>query len=74
VTVARRDGRTAVFSVTRVAQYPKDRFPTEAVYGAVNHAALRLITCAGGYDSVHHRFLDNVVVFARLVAARPTPR
>jgi sortase (surface protein transpeptidase) len=74
VAVARQDGRTAVFSVTRVAQYPKNAFPTDAVYGPVDHAALRLITCAGGYDAVNHRYLANVVVFADLVAAGSTAR
>jgi hypothetical protein len=70
VLVSRKDGRTAVFTVTRVARFSKSRFPTEAVYGEVDHAALRLITCGGTYDQAHHRYLDNVVVFARLSAVR----
>lgn len=70
VTVGREDGRTAIFTVTRVAQYSKSKFPSRAVYGAIDHAGLRLITCGGTYDSVHHRYLDNVVVFARLEAVR----
>lgn len=70
VTVSRSDGRTAVFSVTRVDRYDKARFPTGAVYGAIDHAGLRLITCGGSYDTSRHRYLDNVVVFARLVAVR----
>ena len=70
VMVSRRDGRTAVFSVTRVDRYAKARFPTRAVYGAIDHAGLRLITCGGTYDMSRHRYLDNVVVFARLVAVR----
>jgi sortase (surface protein transpeptidase) len=74
VQVSRRDGRTAVFSVTRVAEYAKDHFPTQAVYGAVGHAALRMITCAGAYDATNHRYLDNVVAFARLVAVKGQPR
>jgi Sortase domain len=68
VSVARKDGRTAVFSVTRVARFSKSRFPTEAVYGAIDHAGLRLITCGGTYDAARHRYLDNVVVFAKLDA------
>jgi sortase (surface protein transpeptidase) len=70
VTVDRRDGRTAVFTVTRVSQFPKTRFPTKAVYGPIDHAGLRLITCGGTYDSARHRYLDNVVVFASLSAVR----
>jgi hypothetical protein len=68
VLVNRKDRRTAVFTVTRVARFSKSRFPTQAVYGEVDHAALRLITCGGTYDQARHRYLDNVVVFARLSA------
>lgn len=65
--VARRDGSVAVFQVTQVRQYPKNRFPTDAVYGTINHAGLRLITCGGDFDSSRQSYVDNIVVFARLV-------
>ncbi len=74
VSVRREDGTTAVFSVTRVASYGKRAFPTRAVYGPLDHAGLRLITCGGRYDAVRHRYLANVVVFADLVAGHPTAR
>jgi sortase (surface protein transpeptidase) len=70
VLVRREDGRTAVFAVTSVRRYPKASFPTRAVYGATDHAALRLITCGGRFDASLDRYEDNVVVFGRLVAAR----
>jgi sortase (surface protein transpeptidase) len=70
VTVTREDGKTAVFTVSRVARFSKSRFPSRAVYGAIDHAGLRLITCGGTYDAARHRYLDNVVVFARLEAVR----
>jgi hypothetical protein len=70
VTVTRNDGKTAVFTVTRVARFSKSRFPTQAVYGQIDHAGLRLITCGGTYDAAGHTYLDNVVVFARLDAVR----
>jgi Sortase domain len=70
VSVTRKDGKTAVFTVTRVAQFPKSRFPTRAVYGPIDHAGLRLITCGGTYDAARSRYLDNVVVFAKLDAVR----
>jgi len=70
VTVTREDGKIAVFTVTRVAQFSKSRFPSRAVYGRIDHAGLRLITCGGTYDAARHRYLDNVVVFARLDAVR----
>ena len=70
VTVRREDGRTAVFRVSRVSQFSKSQFPSRAVYGAIDHAGLRLITCGGTYDAARHRYLDNVVVFARLTGVR----
>ena len=66
VAVARKDGRTAIFTVNQVTRFSKSRFPSEAVYGPIDHAGLRLITCGGTYDWNRHTYLDNVVVFARL--------
>ena len=66
VEVARDDGWVAVFEVTQVRLYAKTEFPTGAVFGPVDHAALRLITCGGEYERSAHRYLGNVVVFARL--------
>lgn len=70
VLVTRTDGRTAVFRVTRVARFAKSRFPSETVYGPIDHAGLRLITCGGTYDAAQRRYLDNVIVFARLETVR----
>ncbi len=70
VAVTREDRTTAVFVVSRLARYPKERFPTRAVYGAIDHAGLRLITCGGTYDSSRYRYPDNVVVYARLESVR----
>jgi sortase (surface protein transpeptidase) len=70
VSVTRKDGKTAVFTVTRVAQFSQSRFPTREVYGQINHAGLRLITCGGTYDAARHKYLDNVVVFAKLEEVR----
>src|SRR3954453_8372902 len=66
VSVSRTDGSGAVFTVHTVAAYPKADFPTREVYGAVDHAALRLITCGGTFDRRRGRYRDNVVVFAAL--------
>jgi sortase (surface protein transpeptidase) len=67
VTVSRQDGSTAVFRVTRVDRYPKDDFPTELVYGNIDHAGLRLITCGGSFDAQARSYVDNIVAFAELV-------
>jgi LPXTG-site transpeptidase (sortase) family protein len=69
VIVSREDGKTAVFTVSRVDRFSKSRFPSRAVYGPIDHAGLRLITC-DAYDTATHKYLDNFVVFARLTAVR----
>jgi hypothetical protein len=66
IEVARRDGRTAEFAVTRVDRYAKDKFPTSAVYGPIDHAGLRLITCGGDFDDRTGHYRDNIVVYAAL--------
>jgi LPXTG-site transpeptidase (sortase) family protein len=66
VTVDRADGASAVFRVQRVEQYPKDQFPTLAVYGDVAGAELRLITCGGEFDTAAGSHRDNIVVYASL--------
>jgi sortase (surface protein transpeptidase) len=66
VAVARKDGSTANFVVTKVDRVPKDTFPTEAVYGDTAGPELRLITCGGSFDREAHSYRDNVIVFAAL--------
>lgn len=67
IEVDRKDGSTATFEVTSVGQYPKADFPTDKVYGEVDHAAVRLITCGGHFDGETGHHVDNVVVYAKLV-------
>ncbi len=66
VDVRREDGSTATFRVTRLERFAKSQFPTQKVYGDIDHAGLRLITCAG-LDASSGEFDENVVVFAELV-------
>jgi hypothetical protein len=70
VDVLRADRRTAVFLVDRVEVFAKDAFPDKLVYGPTPIAALRLITCGGGYRR-GQGYLGNVVVFAHLVSRQP---
>jgi len=66
ITVLREDRTVAVFVVTGVEQFAKDEFPTETVYGDIDHAGLRLITCGGSFDAGARSYDDNIVVFAEL--------
>jgi 3-dehydroquinate synthase class II len=68
VAVTRKDGSTPVFRVTRVGRFPKDKFPTALVYGNIDHAGLRLITCGGSFNSKTGHYDDNFVAFADIVA------
>jgi sortase (surface protein transpeptidase) len=68
VTVTRQDGSKPVFRVTRVAQFTKEHFPTKLVYGNIDRAGLRLITCGGSFNSASGHYEDNIVAFADLVA------
>jgi len=70
ITIQRADGSTAVFTVTAVREYPKDHFPTGLVYANTSDAALRLITCGGGFDAASGHYRDNIVVFATLTGSQ----
>lgn len=66
ITVTRQDGSTAVFAVYKSELYPKNDFPTKAVYQPTDGAELRLITCDGFSESTGE-FVDNLVIYAKLV-------
>ena len=64
VYVRQANGTLVDFRVTAVSKYPKDSFPTTAVYGAVPDPELRLITCGGTFDYSTRSYLSNTVVYA----------
>jgi len=49
---------------------PKSNFPTLEVYGNLDHAGLRLITCGGEFDPDARSYESNVIVFASLSGSR----
>ena len=67
IYIKRADGRTVTYSVTGTLIVPKLKFPTNVVYGDINFAGLRLITCGGKFDAKLKRHVDNVIVFAKMV-------
>jgi sortase (surface protein transpeptidase) len=71
VLVRRADGRTVVFSVDAVRDFPKSRFPSRLVYGGedLSTPQLRLITCSDFDASIGHH-TGNEVVFAHLTEIR----
>jgi len=65
VVIQRSDGSEVVFEVTRSEVYDQDSFPTELVYGDIDHVGLRLVTCSGWYDREEGRYSHNRVVYAQ---------
>jgi len=70
VDVTRKDGTVAVFKIDGVRSYPKNQFPTKDVYGNIDHAGLRLITCGGTFDPDKGSYESNIVVYASLKSTR----
>lgn len=64
IRVERADGTAVVFTVRRLARYPKNRVPNAEVYGSRGRPELRLITCGGFFDRTRRSYRDNIVVFA----------
>ena len=69
IEVTLADHTVAVFAVTHVNEYEKADFPTMAVYGNTDHAALRLLTCGGTFDYADRSYESNIVVYAALVSS-----
>lgn len=67
ISVSMSGGVQLDFQVLAVAQYPKDAFPTDQVYGPTPERELRLITCGGTFDSSRRSYRDNIVVYAVLI-------
>lgn len=67
VLVTRADGSVLTFDVTKVDKVAKSAFPTDAVYGATSDPELRLLTCGGAFDQAAHSYVDNVIVYAKMV-------
>ena len=69
IYLTRADGTVALFEVEKVAEYSKATFPTQKVYGNIDHAGLRLITCGGTFNRAIGSYESNIVVYAALISA-----
>ena len=67
VYIDRADGSVAHFVVEKLERYEQVAFPTAKVYGNIDHAGLRLITCSGTFKKGEQRYTHNLVVYAKLV-------
>ena len=67
IFIDRADGSVAHFIVERLERYEQIAFPTAKVYGNIDYAGLRLITCSGTFIKGEQRYTHNLVVYAKLV-------
>lgn len=70
VDVTRNDGAIVRYEIDRTALPDKVNFPTSEVYGDTPGPEVRLISCGGRLDKVHHRYLDQVLAWGKI---SPTP-
>jgi hypothetical protein len=69
IQVHRRDRRTAAFRVESVETFPKTAFPAKRIFSNFSEPRLVLVTCGGHWIGGEVGYADNVLVFARRVAA-----
>lgn len=67
IAVTAADGVRRVYRVSRTEDVPKDRFPTEQVFGSTPDDQLRLITCTGVWDRQVRSHLENRIVHATAI-------
>ena len=67
IYIDRADGTRVTFVVDRLERHEQSGFPTEKVYGDLDYAGLRLITCSGAFDRGQQVYSHNLIVFARLL-------
>lgn len=66
VIIETASGASLTFTITGRMQSASAAFPTSDVYANVPRPELRLITCAGTFDTSVRRYSDNLVLFASL--------
>ncbi len=67
ILVTREDGSVVTFQVDSMKSVSQNNFPTEEVYGSIDFAGLRLITCDGVWNKREGHYSNNLVVFASIV-------
>jgi hypothetical protein len=62
VHVARADGSSSSFTISKITVASKSAFPTQAVYGATGRPSIRLITCTGAFDT-STGYADSLIIW-----------
>lgn len=66
IFIDRADNTTAIFTVTKLERIAQREFPTARVYGDIDHAGLRIVTCSGWFDREAQEYSHNLIVYAEL--------
>lgn len=66
IIISRADGSEAAFRVTSLRQFSQKSFPTQEVYGNIDYAGIRLITCSGTFSETSQHYDHNMVVYGKL--------
>lgn len=66
IIIDRIDLSQAVFVVESSESVDQNAFPTDKVYGDIDHAGLRLITCGGSFNYLSGRYSSNTIIYASL--------
>jgi hypothetical protein len=67
VNITLANSRKLHFLVTGSKDVSKSSFPTKLVFARTAVPTLRLVTCGGQFDRTTGHYLNNYIVFARLV-------
>lgn len=66
VEIDRADSKIVKFKIDKVKQFPSNNLPTQEIYGDIDHAGIRLMTCSGTFDRQTRRYDQNIVAFGSL--------
>ncbi len=73
IIVEQSDGTRYPYRVTEIEKPKKSVFPTDKVYGPTESSTLRLVTCGGRFDRSTGHYVDNLIVYAELLAQPTSP-
>lgn len=63
ILITRDDGSLVTYRVDSLSKFSQNNFPTQAVYGSLPYAGIRLITCGGTWNKKAGHYTENLIVF-----------
>lgn len=67
ITVSDAAGKTRIFVVKEITDYPANTAPAASIFATSGSSQVVFITCDGQWDSLAHSFDKRLVVIARLI-------